>query len=143
MSAAPPNLSPNAPVLRGGRNRDDDHLVAMQRHWKAYRTFPPMSKLATVLGLSSTAGVFGVIGRLTDAGYLQRVDRRIAPTKRFFERVEHVECHCPRQFPLSNLTRSKHLADASNAQFEGATPTWQRLSLLAHVTLVSDGAAAS
>jgi repressor LexA len=86
MSAALPNLSPNAPVLRRGRNRDDDHLAAMQCHWKAYRTFPPMAKLVTVLGLSSTAGVFGVIRRLTDAGYLQRVDRRIAPTKRFFER---------------------------------------------------------
>jgi hypothetical protein len=58
-------------------------------------------------------------------------------------RIGHVECHCPRQFPLSNVTRSKHLADATAAQFDGATPTWQRLSLLAHVTLVSDGAAAS
>lgn len=27
-----------------------------------------------------------MLGRLTDAGYLERVDGRIAPTKRFFER---------------------------------------------------------
>lgn len=58
-------------------------------------------------------------------------------------RVERVECHCPRQFPLSNLTRSKHLADAASAQFDGAMPTRHRLSLLAQVTLVSDGEAAS
>jgi hypothetical protein len=54
-------------------------------------------------------------------------------------RVERVECHCPRQFPLSNLTRSKHLADAAAARSDGALPTRHRLSLLAHVTLVSDG----
>jgi repressor LexA len=45
-----------------------------------------MAKLTEVLGLASTGGVFKVLGRLTDAGYLERVDGRIAPTKRFFER---------------------------------------------------------
>lgn len=45
-----------------------------------------MAKLTEVLGLSSTGGVFKVLGRLTDAGYLERVEGRIAPTKRFFER---------------------------------------------------------
>jgi repressor LexA len=45
-----------------------------------------MSKLTAVLGLTSTGGVFKVLGRLTDAGYLERVDGRIGPTTRFFER---------------------------------------------------------
>ena len=45
-----------------------------------------MAKLTDLLGLSSTGGVFKVLGRLTDAGYLERVEGRIAPTKRFFER---------------------------------------------------------
>lgn len=53
-------------------------------------------------------------------------------------RVERVECHCPRQFPISNLTRSKRLAEASTAQLDGVMPTRQRVSLLAQVTLVSD-----
>ena len=116
MSAAPPNLSPNGPVHRSGRKRDDDHLVAMQRHWKPYRTFPPTAKLATVLGLSSTAGVFGAIGRLTEAGYLQRVDRRIAPTRRFFERpvLGHVRAGVPRlaqQACIEVLTLDDYLVD--------------------------------
>ena len=64
-------------------------------------------------------------------------------TSRRAWRVEHVECHCPRQFPMSNLTRSKRLADASTAQFDGAMPTRQRLSLLAQVTLVTDDPAVS
>lgn len=116
MSATKPSLSLSAPVHRSGRNRDDDHWVAMQRHWKAYRTFPPMAKLATVLGLSSTAGVFGVIGRLTEAGYLQRVDHRIAPTRRFFERpvLGHVRAGVPRlaqQGCIEVLTLDDYLVD--------------------------------
>jgi len=64
----------------------DKHLAALQTHWKRHKAFPPMAKLTEVLGLSSTGGVFKVLGRLTDAGYLERVEGRIAPTKRFFER---------------------------------------------------------
>lgn len=64
----------------------DKHLAALQAHWKRHKAFPPMAKLTDVLGLSSTGGVFKVLGRLTDAGYLERVEGRIAPTRRFFER---------------------------------------------------------
>lgn len=67
----------------------------------------------------------------------------LSATSRRAWRVERVECHCPRQFPMSNLARSKRLADASTAQFDGAMPTRQRLSLLAQVTLVSDDPAVS
>lgn len=42
-----------------------------------------MAKLAEVVGLTSAAGVFALIGRLTEAGYLERIDGRIAPTKSF------------------------------------------------------------
>ena len=75
-----------------------------------------MAKLATVLGLSSTAGVFGVIGRLTEAGYLRRVDRRIAPTRRFFERavLGHVCAGVPRlaqQACIEVLTLDDYLVD--------------------------------
>lgn len=45
-----------------------------------------MPKLCQVFGLSSTSSVFALVGRLADAGYLQRVDGRIAPTKLFFAR---------------------------------------------------------
>ena len=44
-----------------------------------------MAKLAEVLGLASSGGVFKVLGRLVDAGYLERVaGGRIAPTNKFF-----------------------------------------------------------
>lgn len=45
-----------------------------------------MAKLADVLGMSSSASVFGLVGRLSEAGYLQRLDGRVVPGKRFFAR---------------------------------------------------------
>ena len=43
-----------------------------------------MAKLADVLGLASAGGVFKVVGRLVDAGFLERVEGRIAPASAFF-----------------------------------------------------------
>ena len=63
---------------------DQKHLNALRIHWKEHKAFPAMAKLADVLGLSSSGGVFKVIGRLVEAGYLERVDGRIAPTREFF-----------------------------------------------------------
>lgn len=63
---------------------DDHHLNALRQYWKDNKTFPSMARLTDVLGLSSSGGVFKVIGRLVDAGYLERVDGRIAPTRAFF-----------------------------------------------------------
>lgn len=63
---------------------DQKHLNALRTHWKEHKAFPSMAKLADVLGLASSGGVFKVIGRLVDAGFLERVDGRIAPTRAFF-----------------------------------------------------------
>jgi repressor LexA len=65
---------------------DQRHLQALQAYWKRARAFPSMPKLCDVLGLASTSSVFAAIGRLTEAGYLERVETRIAPTKKFFSR---------------------------------------------------------
>lgn len=65
---------------------DEQHLMALRTYWKANKAFPPMAKLCEVVGLSSTASVFQLVSRLTEAGYLARVDGRIAPTKKFFAR---------------------------------------------------------
>lgn len=62
----------------------DKYLEALRTHWKANKSFPSMAKLADVLGLASSGGVFKVLGRLVDQGYLERVDGRIAPTNKFF-----------------------------------------------------------
>lgn len=45
-----------------------------------------MAKLTDVVGLSSSASVFGLVGRLSEAGYLQRLDGRVVPGKKFFAR---------------------------------------------------------
>lgn len=67
-------------------NVNAQHLARLQTYWKANKTFPSMAKLTNVLRLSSTASVFELVGKLTDAGYLRRVDGRIAPGSRFFAR---------------------------------------------------------
>ena len=66
--------------------QDDKYLAALRTHWKRHKAFPSMAKLCDVLGLSSTASVFALVGRLADAGYLQRHEGRIAPGKLFFAR---------------------------------------------------------
>lgn len=62
----------------------DKYLDALRTHWKTNKSFPSMAKLAEVMGLASSGGVFKALGRLVDAGYLERVDGRMAPTKKFF-----------------------------------------------------------
>lgn len=65
---------------------DDKHLAKLRTHWKRHAAFPSMAKLCETLGLASTSSVFALVGRLVDAGYLERVEGRIAPTKKFFAR---------------------------------------------------------
>lgn len=65
---------------------DDKYLAALRTHWKRHQSFPAMAKICEIVGLSSTSSVFALVGRLTEAGYLERKDGRIAPTKRFFAR---------------------------------------------------------
>jgi repressor LexA len=65
---------------------DLPHLHALQRYYKQHRGFPAMAKLCEVVGMSSSASVFGLVNRLTEGGYLQRLDGRVVPGKRFFAR---------------------------------------------------------
>lgn len=65
---------------------DTQHLEKLRTYWKQHHAFPSMSKLCGVVGLSSTASVFDLVSRLKNAGYVQRVEGRIAPSKRFFSR---------------------------------------------------------
>jgi repressor LexA len=65
---------------------DERHLATLRAYWKTHQAFPSMAKLCTVLGLSSTSSVFALIGRLCDAGFLERIDGRVAPTRNFFGR---------------------------------------------------------
>lgn len=65
---------------------DEKYLAALRIYWKKHQAFPSMAKLCEVVGLSSTSSVFTLIGRLVDAGFLERVEGRIAPSRRFFAR---------------------------------------------------------
>ena len=65
---------------------DDEYLAILRTYWKKHQAFPAMAKVCEVVGLSSTSSVFALFRRLTDAGYLQRVERRVVPTKKFFAR---------------------------------------------------------
>lgn len=66
---------------------DDKHLATLREYYKRVGAFPSMPKLCDVLGLSSTSSVFALIGRLSSAGYVERVDGRVVPTRRFFART--------------------------------------------------------
>lgn len=103
----------------GTTNMNDDtgHIAALQRFWKEHRAFPAMAKLCSVVGLSSSASVFGMVGRLTESGHLQRLDGRIAPGKRFFARplIGNVRAGVPQeasQEAAEVLTVDDYLIDA-------------------------------
>lgn len=66
--------------------QDEKYLAKLRSYWKRHAVFPPMAKLCEIVGLASTSSVFALLGRLIDAGYLERQDGRIAPTKKFFAR---------------------------------------------------------
>ncbi len=65
---------------------DQDPLRALQRYYKQHRGVPAMAKLCEVVGIWSTASISGLVGRISDAGDLQRPDGRTVPGKRFFAR---------------------------------------------------------
>ncbi len=101
---------------------DEKHLSALRTYWKQHQTFPSMSKLCDVVGLSSTASVFELVGRLTEAGYLQRVEGRIAPTRKFFCRpvVGSVRAGVPEPAPdddIELLSIDDYLVDDPNRTF--------------------------
>lgn len=68
-------------------NKDQEYLGKLQDYYARHKALPSMAAAGQLLGLSSTASVFGVVARLKSAGFLtQTPDRRLAPTKQFFAR---------------------------------------------------------
>lgn len=69
------------------QNLDSQYLTRLQDYHRQHRALPTMTAMTELLGLSSTATVFEMVGRLKTAGYLaQGPDRRLAPGRRFFAR---------------------------------------------------------
>ncbi len=88
---------------------DQAYLAKLRTYWKKHQTFPAMGKLTEIVGLSSTSSVFALIRRLTEAGYLERVEGRVAPSRKFFAR------------PVLGRVRAGHPEPASQEQPEVLT----------------------
>jgi repressor LexA len=65
---------------------DEKHPAKLRKHQRKTAVFARMAKLCDEMGLSSKLSVFTLVGRLTAAGYLERQDGQIAPTKKFIAR---------------------------------------------------------
>lgn len=101
---------------------DTQHLERLRTYWKRHHAFPSMATLCEVVGMSSTASVFDLVSRLKDAGYVERVEGRIAPTKRFFARplVGSVRAGLPQPAPDDDfevLTIDDYLVPDPNRTF--------------------------
>ena len=98
---------------------DERYLAALRTYWKAHNVFPAMAQLCDVVGLSAKSSVFALVGRLSEAGYLQRVEGRIAPTKKFFARPLLGPVRAGQPQPVSQeepelLTLDDYLIDEPN-----------------------------
>lgn len=68
-------------------SNDRSYLSALQDYYARHRALPSYSSIGQLLGLRSKSSVAALVARLKLAGYLDTTpDRRLAPTKRFFER---------------------------------------------------------
>lgn len=69
-------------------NRDHEYLGKLQDYFADYRSLPSYAVIGELLGMASKSAVSALVKRLTLAGFLETTpDRRLAPTKRFFERA--------------------------------------------------------
>ena len=68
-------------------SNDRSYLSALQDYYTRHHAFPSYSSIGTLLGLRSKSSVAALVARLKLGGYIESTpDRRIAPTRRFFER---------------------------------------------------------
>lgn len=68
-------------------SNDRSYLASLQDYYAQHRALPSYSSIGSLLGLRSKSSVAALVARLKLAGYLDTTpDRRLAPTKRFFER---------------------------------------------------------
>src|SRR5437660_11375515 len=68
-------------------SNDRSYLAALQDYYAAHRAQPSYSSIGTLLGLRSKSSVAARVARLKLAGCVESTpDRRLAPTRRFFER---------------------------------------------------------
>lgn len=65
---------------------DERHLEALRTYWKANQCLPSYAGICPVVGMRSECGVFEMVSRLVEAGFIERQDGRLALTRTFFGR---------------------------------------------------------
>ena len=69
-------------------SNDRSYLASLQDYYARYRALPSYASIGDLLGLRSKSSVAALVARLKLAGFLDSTpDKRLAPTKRFFERA--------------------------------------------------------
>ncbi|MCB5195006.1 LexA family protein [Deefgea salmonis] len=82
-------------------NRDAEYLGKLQDYYADYRNIPSYSAIGELLGMASKSAVSALVKRLTLAGFIEVTpDKRLAPTKRFFER-ELADFNLPAGLPAA------------------------------------------
>jgi SOS regulatory protein LexA len=82
-------------------NRDHEYLGKLQDYYVDYRSIPSYAAIGELLGMASKSAVSALVKRLTLAGYIEMTpDKRLAPTKRFFER-ELADFNVPAGLPAA------------------------------------------
>lgn len=68
-------------------SNDRSYLSALQDYYARHRALPSYASIGSLLGLRSKSSVAALVARLKLAGFVDSTpDRRLAPTRRFFER---------------------------------------------------------
>ncbi len=68
-------------------SNDRSYIEALQDYYARHRALPSYASIGSLLGLRSKSSVAALVARLKLAGLLDSTpDRRLAPTRRFFER---------------------------------------------------------
>jgi SOS regulatory protein LexA len=82
-------------------NRDHEYLGKLQDYYSDYRSIPSYAAIGELLGMASKSAVSALVKRLTLAGYIEMTpDKRLVPTKRFFER-ELADFNVPAGLPAA------------------------------------------
>ena len=68
-------------------SNDRSYLASLQDYYARHRALPSYSSIGGLLGLRSKSSVAALVARMKLAGLVESTpDRRLAPTRRFFER---------------------------------------------------------
>ena len=68
-------------------SNDRSYLAALQDYYARHRVLPSYASIGGLLGLRSKSSVAALVARLKLGGFVESTpDRRLAPTRRFFER---------------------------------------------------------